>query len=272
MDTDTPLNEIQERLFTTDDLDPTLRKHIASHKQLSPEWFEQRKQRITGSKLSQFLFMSSIEDMNKLYEEIFEGRPKEPFDELSTRRCEFGRKHEIHAVLSYLKYHPDVLHMDVTFQLHPKYPSWLGATSDGLIVDTTDRTIKLLEIKCPYGDFEGTNAKAFKSFPEYYIPQIVMQQMCYSIETTIFVVWTRAAFKVYEVSLDPTYAESLLNFLKEFYDKGDMLTSSAYCTSRVASLKTQTRTFRSKFVRCISPRGGHKNSDIFNSELVKHYK
>lgn len=266
------LKEIQEsRMFDVCDLDETIRMHIAAHKQLSPAWFAQRKLRITGSKLSQFLFMDGVADMKKLYAEIFEGRPREKFDELSQRRCNFGRDHEIHAVCSYLREFKDAHYMEVTFQLHPTYPSWLGATSDGLIYDAGTKSVKLLEIKCPYGEFEGLNAKAFKSFPEYYIPQIVLQQMCYCIGTTLFVVWTRDAFKVYEVDHDPVYAEGLLLFLKEFYDNGDVCNSEAYCRSAIDSFKRQTRTFRSKHVRVISERGGYKNSEVFNEALRKEY-
>lgn len=258
-------------MFDIDDLNTSIRSKISAHKQLSPAWFAQRKQRITGSKLSQFLFMDGLSDMNKLYEEIFEGRPREPFDELSQKRCDFGRDHEVYAVCSYLRQFPHAHHMEVTFQLHPTYPSWLGATSDGLIYDAETKRTKLMEIKCPYGDFEGLNAKAFKSFPEYYIPQIVLQQMCYCIDTTIFVVWTKGAFKVYEVDHDPVYAEGLLLFLKEFYKKGDICTSEAYSAAAVRSFKTQTRTFRSKHVRTISDRGGYKNSELFNQALARAY-
>lgn len=215
--------------------------------------------------------MDGLPDMNKLYEEIFEDRPREPFDELSQRRCNFGRDHEVHAVCSYLRHFPHAHHMEVTFQLHPTYPSWLGATSDGLIYDSQTKRTKLMEIKCPYGDFEGLNAKAFKTFPEYYIPQVVLQQMCFCIDTTIFVVWTRDAFKVYEVDHDPVYAEGLLLLLKEFYKKGDICTSDAYSTAALQSFKNQTRTFRSKHVRTISDRGGYKNNKLFNEALKKAY-
>ena len=265
------LEEIQKRMFGIDDLHPDIRSKIAQHKQLSPGWFEQRKNRITGSKLSQFLFIDGIEDIRRMYQEMFEGRERAPFNELASRRCAFGRDHEIHAVCAYLKHHINELYLEVTFQVHPKYPSWIGATSDGMIVDKTDKKIKLMEIKCPYGDFEGKNAKAFKAFPEYYIPQIIMQQMCYCIDTTRFVVWTRKAFKVYEVSFDPVYAESLMLFLKEFYDKGDLLTSEAYCLAAVQRLKQQTRAFKREHIITLSPRGGYKNSNTFNQELVDFY-
>jgi len=267
------LKQIQEdRMFTINDLHPSIKANISTHAQLSPEWFKQRKNRITGSKLSQFLFMDGIEDMQRLYDEIFKGRPKEPFDELSTRRCEFGRKHEIHAVCSYLHEFQQMLYMDVCFKTHPTYPTWIGSTSDGLVCDPNTNKIQLIEIKCPYGDFEGENAKAFKNFPEYYIPQITIQQMCYGIESTVFVVWTKKAFKVYEVQLDPTYAQALMLFLKEFYNYTDMCTNEAYCLARIQALKLQTRAFRQKFVKVINPRGGYKTSHKFNEQLKAFYE
>jgi len=256
-------------MFDIEELDEKTKSKLVRHKQLSVEWFKQRKRRITGSKLSQFLFMNSVFDMRRLHEEIFEDRPRAEFDELSKRRCAFGRDHEIHATCCYLRQYPSKLFLEVTFQVHPRYPKWIGATSDGLLSDTEDGTIKLLEIKCPYGDFEGQNAKAFKTFPEYYVPQIIMQQMCYCVDTTHFVIWTRAAFKVYEVRFDPVYAESLMLFLKEFYDGGDMINNDAYCLAAVAALKLQTRAFKSRNVTTLSPRGGFKNSKSFIDEL-KH--
>lgn len=265
------LAKIQEKLFNIEDLDVSIRRHIASHKQLSDAWFAQRKHRITGSKLSRFLFTNSAAEMLTFYEEVFEDRPRAEFDALARKRCDFGRDHEIHAVCTYLKEFPNEIYLEVTFQVHPTYPDWLGATSDGLVCDTTTREIKLLEIKCPYGDFEGENAKAFQSFPEYYIPQIVLQQMCYCVDTTRFVIWTRKAVKVYEVTFDPVYAESLMLFLKEFYQKGDLVTHDAYCVAAIAALKQQTRLFKRNNVTTISPRGGFKNSKSFNNELVKNY-
>ena len=267
------LEQIQQlRMFTMKDFHPTLYSTLITHEQLSVEWFKQRKKRITGSKLSQFLFMNSVTDAQQLYDIIFNGAPREPMDELGQTRCAFGRKHEIHAICSFLREFKDLYYMDVSFKLHPQYPTWLGCTSDGLVADKHTREIKLVEIKCPYGEFEGKNAKAFKAFPEYYIPQIVMQQLCYNIQTTLFVIWTKQAFKVYEVKLDPTYAQSLMIFLKEFYNYVDLCTNEAYLLSRIEALKAQTREFKKKHVTNISPRGGFKTSHKFNEHLKAFYE
>ena len=159
----------------------------------------------------------------------FAGQKKEPIDAKGLVRCRWGQTHEIYAVYSLLAQFPDMFYMDVSFRLHPTYPSWMGCTSDGIVTMAHDRERRLLEIKCPYGDFEGDNAKAFKSFPQYYIPQIVMQQLCYGIPTTLFVIWTKKAFKMYKVDFDVHYAETLVRFLIEFRlgPKGDLCTNEA---------------------------------------------
>ena len=165
MDTDTLLNEIQERLFTTDDLDPTLRKHIASHKQLSPEWFEQRKERITGSKLSQFLFMSSIEDMKKLYGEVA-GNLSESWSALINRQLPSGidqplltvRDSTISRVTSGERVSESISAEDIGFQdpsvasntIAPGSVSIAGidpSTRKNLNVDTSDTDILLEELQ-----------------------------------------------------------------------------------------------------------------------------
>ena len=233
---------------------------VMTYKQLSPEWFAQRSKRITGSRLSNFLFMDTLEEMLHLWDCSFAGKQKTPMDALSLKRCKWGQKHEIYAVYSMLAQFPDMFYMDVSFRLHPTYPSWMGCTSDGVVTFEHDRERRLLEIKCPYGTFEGEGAKAFKSFPQYYIPQIIMQQLCYGIPTTLFVIWTKKAFKMYKVDFDVHYANELVRFLKEFRlgREGDLCTNVEYMKARINDLKKATSTFKKLCVTTQNPRCGYQ--------------
>ena len=105
------IEKIQQKMLGIEHLSTKIKNKLITHKQLSKEWFMQRQNRITGSKLSRFLFMDSVMDMQRLYEETFEGRPKEEFDELAKRRCAFGRDHEIHAICAYLREFASTIYM-----------------------------------------------------------------------------------------------------------------------------------------------------------------
>jgi hypothetical protein len=250
----------QSRMFSVRDLSPAaIKGSITTYPQLSKEWFAQRKNRITGSRLSQFLFMRTLQDMKDAWGYSFGGVKKPPIDSLGLVRCRWGQKHEIYAVYSLLLHFKDMFYMDVSFRVHPRHPSWMGCTSDGIITCGHDRERRILEIKCPYGDFEGDGAKAYKAFPQYYIPQIIMQQLCYGIPTTLFVIWTKKAFKVYKVEFDIQYAETLVRFLTEFYmgDKGDLCTHEPYMKMRIAQLREATANFKKLCCTTQNPRGGY---------------
>ena len=51
---------------------------ITEPEQRSPEWFERRRNKLTGSKLSQFLFIKTQDERVQLFEEVFEGRKRSP--------------------------------------------------------------------------------------------------------------------------------------------------------------------------------------------------
>ena len=259
----------QNRVYSIRDLTGVT---VMTYPQLSPEWFKQRSNRITGSRLSQFLFMDSLEEMCTLWKCTFGGQKKVPIDAKGLVRCKWGQTHEIYAVYSMLAEFPDMFYMDVSFRLHPKYPSWMGCTSDGIITFGHDRERRLLEIKCPYGEFEGENAKAFKSFPQYYIPQIVMQQLCYGIPTTLFVIWTKKAFKMYKVDFDVGYAETLVRFLIEFRlgMSGDLCTNEAYMFARIRELKRATGEFKKLCCTTQNPRGGYTNPEGLYEAIEAH--
>lgn len=251
----------KNRVFSIRDLSKdAISGSIATYPQLSPEWFAQRSNRITGSRLSQFLFMDTLEEMQAAWGYSFAGVKKPQMDALGLKRCKWGQKHEIYAVYSMLLEFPDMFYMDVSFRLHPRFPEWMGCTSDGIVTFAHDREKRLLEIKCPYGDFEGVGAKAFKAFPQYYIPQIVMQQMCYGIPSTLFVVWTKKAFKMYKVDFDVHYAKELIRFLMEFRlgPAGDLCTHEKYMKMRIRELKDATAEFKKLCVTTQNPRGGYK--------------
>ena len=83
-----------ERFFSLAD------QNIREPEQRSKEWFERRKHKITGSKLSQWLFCDTDEDRIRLYEETFEGRKKPPFPEEAKKYMAWGTKNEDTAMES----------------------------------------------------------------------------------------------------------------------------------------------------------------------------
>ena len=70
--------------------------------QLTPEWFAQRKGRLTGSKLSNFFFIKTKEEYDNYYAVVFEGAPREPFSDQAKVYMQYGRDHEDVAICSFL--------------------------------------------------------------------------------------------------------------------------------------------------------------------------
>ena len=128
---------------------------INEPQQRTPEWFEKRKNKLSGSKLSNFLFCKTDEERLIWYEEVFEGRKKPPFTDEQLDYMAWGSKHEDTAMLAFLERKQDIMAFEAPHVQHNSV-EWLSATPDGFyqIFDTSEEDLKItdqgiLEIKCP---------------------------------------------------------------------------------------------------------------------------
>ena len=130
--------------------------------QRSPEWIAMRKNVITGTDVAAILGMSRFDTVDDiLYKKL--GVEKR-FSQKSRESMAHGVKYEDEARQVYEHVMSEKVH-EVGLCPHETIP-WLAASPDGVT-----ETGKLIEIKCPTGDFRS-------EIPSYYIPQV---QLCMEV-------------------------------------------------------------------------------------------
>lgn len=181
--------------------------------QRSKEWFEQRKERITGSNVGAILGLSPykkpadvMREMVRAYhdaEREFKGNPA----------TEWGTHNEPGATKQM-----EMLHLDQPVQecglfIHPEH-DWLAASPDGLIGDRG-----VAEIKCPYGQRDKT-APLFKTLEEqpHYMAQTQIEMACASRDYVEFYQWAPYGDSIETDHLNQQWLDENIPKLKEFYD------------------------------------------------------
>ena len=128
------------RFFSLDD------QNLDEPSQRSEEWFRRRKNKLSGSKLSQFLFCRGNYDRVKFYEEVFEGRKRAPFTEEQLGWMKWGSEHEDGALEEFLNRKTDIVAYVAPHVQHNTI-DWLSATPDGFyqIFNEDDEDFEVLE-------------------------------------------------------------------------------------------------------------------------------
>ena len=83
--------------------------------QRTPAWFALRKNRLTGSRLSEFNFINSEERLRRYYNIIYNNAPKDPFTEEQKGWMKYGVEHEPVATDSFIKSFPEYVIMECPF-------------------------------------------------------------------------------------------------------------------------------------------------------------
>ena len=159
---------------------------LPQFEQRSPEWFDQRKDKLTSSDAATALGINPYQKKDDL---LFKkcGIDKKPFvGNIATRH---GQKYEDEAIEKYCRimgkknYNFGLLcHKDI--HLNEEY-YWLAGSPDGIVLDYygsihTDPV--LLEVKCPY------RRKIIKGkIPEYYYPQVQLNLFICDLHTADFI-------------------------------------------------------------------------------------
>jgi len=170
-------NFYHDRFFSLAD------QNIQQPEQRSPEWFEARKGKITGSKLSPLLFCDNPDDRIRIYEELFEGRRKAPFPETAKKFMLWGQEHEDIAMESLLNHMPNIVAMEAPMMHHTEC-NYLAASPDGFYEETDTGENGIVEIKCP-----GKRKKANVKVTYYYVPQMYLEMACSGKTSAMFVSW-----------------------------------------------------------------------------------
>ena len=199
-----------ERFFSLQD------QCIYEPPQRTPEWFALRAP-LSGSKLSNFLFCKDDEERIKWYEEVFEGRKRDPFTEEQKGWMEWGRDHEDGALVEFLNKMTNVMAFEAPCQKHSSC-DWLSATPDGLYQiydENADDLVVfeegIIEIKCP-ARLKKCNTKV----TYYYVPQMFLEMACTGKKKAIFISWGPKMLRAWKIEWSDEYWRILCNMMYNF--------------------------------------------------------
>jgi len=186
--------------------------------QLTPEWFAQRRGRLTGSKLSNFCFIKTKQEYDDYYAVVFEGAPREPFSEQAKVYMQYGRDHEDVAICAFLNDAPKRVG-DIYFAESPFYKHddpTLGASPDGTyaIYGEDGNIVEegVVEVKCPG---KAPN-RPYSKWKYYYVPQTFWECACSGHKNVIAISWGPRAMKAWRYSWDDDYWKILSNIVTAF--------------------------------------------------------
>ena len=201
-----------ERFFSLDG------QNLDEPSQRSEEWFRRRKNKLSGSKLSQFLFCNGDDDRIKFYEEVFEGRKKDPFTEEQMGWMEWGREHEDGALEEFLNRKTDIIAFEAPHIQHNSI-NWLSATPDGFyqIFDEESEDFDIveegiLEIKCP-----AKSKKCNRKVTYYYVPQMYLEMACSDKRKAIFISWGPKRLRAWKLEWDNDFWKVLSRMMDTFH-------------------------------------------------------
>jgi len=178
-----------------------------SELQQTPEWFEQRKHRVTGSVAGAILnlspYMKSSDVMRSMVR-AYHGAPTEFEGNIATQH---GTFHERFAIMDY---EAESGNKVTSCGFYP-YLDWLGASPDGLVDDDG-----LVEVKCPYGARETGIFKDLIDQPHYEV-QMQLEMLSADRKWCDFYQWSSVNTKCQRVMRRDITFE--LGELREFYEE-----------------------------------------------------
>ena len=203
---ETPI--LHDRFFSLDD------QGIVEPAQKSPEWFARRKGKLSGSKFSQLLFLKTQEERVKYFEEVFEGRPKDPFPDHVKQYMLWGNDHEDTALTVLLNNMENMYAMEAPMVQHSEI-KWLASSPDGFyeLFDAIGNVYEkgCIEIKCP-----AKRKKCNDKPTYYYVPQMFMEMACSGHNKVIFCSWGLDKCRAWKMEWTDDVWIPLSNLIMEF--------------------------------------------------------
>jgi len=216
--------EMSERFCALGDDDalPHILEALDQTPQRTPAWFKRRSHRLSGSKLSQLLFIQDADQLAVYREEVLGLRPRPPLDERGKKNVKWGIGNEPNATATTMHHMKDIRVWDMGFEIHPTH-EWFGSSPDG-VVHWPGLGYGALEIKCSTKiNAKGVNVP-HQGVPAYYIGQLHAEMRCMPIANvnwTLFVSWSTSKTKMYMVHFDEAYFAILWDVMIDFM-AGDM--------------------------------------------------
>jgi len=182
--------------------------------QRTPEWFDMRRNKLSGSKLSNFLFVKTHEEVITMYKEVFEGQKKPPFTAEQLSWCDWGSKHEDEAMFNLLENLKDIYVFEAPMVQHSE-TIFLSASPDGFYdqFDKRGECIEsgVVEIKCP-----AKAKKASTKVTYYYVPQMYLEMACSGRRNAIFCSWGPSKTRAWKVRWNDKMWSALCKIIDEF--------------------------------------------------------
>jgi putative phage-type endonuclease len=177
--------------------------------QLSDEWFEVRKGKVTGSRVAAILGHSPWMTRNSVMRELIrEHQGLERIDK-SNPATKWGNENEDIARAAY-EAETGFLINTTGFHQHPDV-DYIGVSPDGLHLD--DGLERLLEIKCPY------SRKIPSEVPEHYNDQVQLMLHTLDVAHCDLFYWTPEETHTFGIGMDPEWWDATLPVLQDFYDE-----------------------------------------------------
>lgn len=185
---------------------------VETIEQRSPEWFAQRKNRLTGSLAGAALGMSpnmKPDACMRLMVRNALGAERETTDFVEDSIMGHGKFHESGAIVEYEMETGNTVESCGFFP----FEDWSGASPDGLIGEDA-----LLECKVPWGKRKDENPifKTLREQPHYYA-QVQIELLATGRKWAHFWQWTPYGSLLERVSVDQSWLDDNLPRLRQFH-------------------------------------------------------
>lgn len=189
-----------------------LEKYGNLPEQRTPEWYEQRKNKITASNVAKIVGEDKHYSAKRYFEERAGLRKVEPMSDFVKQMLEHGVVNENRALAQYQRDPRYGAEQKCIFDFglcgHPSIP-WLAGSPDGITEDGI-----LLEVKCP-----ARRRIIPGEVPAHYMSQVQVLLEIFDLEEAHFIQWKPNEFDVTVVRRDRDWFErKALPMMTEFWE------------------------------------------------------
>ena len=184
--------------------------------QRTPEWFKQRKGRITGSVVGAILGLNAHQSPDAILRRMVRDHHGLESEFTGNIATEYGQLNEPMALLGFVNKYGYAVH-EVGFYVHPDY-AWLGASPDGIFENNMGEQC-ILEIKCPFG-LRNDLAPQFKTIEQqpHYYAQLQLEMACTGLKQTYFYQWSQHGDSLEIVPFNRVWFNDAVIKLFAFYE------------------------------------------------------
>jgi putative phage-type endonuclease len=181
--------------------------------QRSPEWFQQRKGKLTGSNIGTALGVNPYKKPADLMRQMVREWHNADSEFKGNVATEWGTANEANATIELEMFHLAAPIEETGLHVHPVH-EWLAASPDGLIGDDG-----VAEIKCPFG-LRAKEAPEFKTLFDqpHYFAQTQIEMACTGRTWCAFYQWAPKGDNYHEQAFSQAWFDEALPKLKAFYD------------------------------------------------------